>query len=89
MSDYALQQAEAKTQRDSDYNDWVEANKEMLIEEYADWITDFPKSAYEGYLDDDFEKAEETYLNNLTLAQIDNDWLSSRYESYREHGDEE
>ena len=59
------------------YNEWVEENSEDIIERYIESFLDFPEHIYEGVLDDD---AESTYLENLTLDNIPEDYIRSLYE---------
>ena len=64
---------------DGNYNDWVNANAEDLIIMYGESLSDFPEDIYEGVLDDDYEKAECVYVENIILDDVPNAWLTQQY----------
>jgi len=84
MSDYWLREAERRSDESASYADWVDNNEDTLIYEYGETITEFPESIYEGVLDDDYEKIEVHYLENLTIKDVPEDFIQSMYESYNE-----
>ena len=39
-----------------------------------------PEVIYEGFLDDDYPKALDNYIENLSIDQVPDDFISSRYD---------
>lgn len=86
MSSPQEQMAQDRCDAAAEYSDWVDSNADDLLQDYIETLDAdvLPKSVYEGYLDDDHEKAEEVYFNSLTIKDVPNDWLSDEYEKYLE-----
>ena len=69
-----------------DYNDWIQSNEGNILERYIEEIVEFPEHIYEGILDDDYQNAEETYLEGITLEDVTDDFIIQLYDEYLECG---
>lgn len=80
MSDYWLREAERIGDENSMYSEWVENNKDYIIECYSDSSQlEFPEEIYEGVLDDDFEVAEDVYISSLTVEDVPDNYIRKLY----------
>ena len=81
MSDYWLKEAERIGDENANYSEWIDLNKDYILEVYGQSLDEFPESIYEGVLDDDYEDAEITYLEGLNIDSVPNDFISDLYTS--------
>ena len=87
MSDYWLKEAERRGDEINDYTSWIESNTDCIIEAYGQQLTDYPEYIYEGVLDDDYPKAEDNYIENLCMDDVDDDFISDMFNKYLENGE--
>jgi len=66
------------------YNSWLVSEEDTIIEAYGisleDDTEEVPEVIYEGFLDDDYPKALDNYIENLSIDQVPDDFISSRYD---------
>jgi len=79
MSDAWVKEAERRGDEADEYNSWIESNEENILESYRNDIDEFPNELYEGLVKDDYEDAEEQYIENLKIKDVPNDYISERY----------
>jgi hypothetical protein len=68
---------------------WAKARDGDLVYAYTDTEPTPPDSAFEGYLDDDWEEATQRWYDSLTLADVPEDFIFNKYQEWLEHGNEE
>ena len=85
MSDYWVKEAERKGDEASDYGDWILANTEHIVEQYSCSDITFPEEIYECVLDDDYQDAEDSYIEDLDIDDVPDDFIQRMYEEYLEN----
>ena len=60
------------------YNEWVHDHSVMLLEMYSE-VVEFPDEIYVGVLDDDYQDAEEEYINNLNFDDVSDEFIRNIY----------
>ena len=77
---------------DAEYSEdlirWYSKNKDTVLEQYQESVVEFPDDIYEGVWNDQYEEAEERYVNNLEYLDVPDTFIQARYESMLEIGDE-
>lgn len=72
----------------AEYNEWIDDNEDYIMDNYIDSLIDFPESIYEGFLDDDYEDAENNYLEGLTISDVPDSYIQKLYEKLMEDKNE-
>ena len=71
------------------FNDWVESNKEMILELYQNSEPEEPENLLENVLDDDRPDAYDKWVSELEFKDVPTEFINEEYESYCEGDDEE
>ena len=62
------------------YKEWVERNEDMIIDQFIDSeLFEYPNHIFEGVLDDDYQDAEEHYLNMFDLNDVPEEFIEQLY----------
>jgi hypothetical protein len=70
----------------AEYNEWVLANADTIIEAYAITDPEAPDIVYECVLDDDYPDRYDAWISNLTIDDVPDDFISEHYEQFLEGG---
>ena len=64
--------------------DYANSHGDKILELYTEQLDDFPESIYEGVLDDDYQDAEEAYLEGLTIHDVPDQFIQDLLEKEHE-----
>ena len=72
-----------------DYQNWINANIEHIVEQYTVSDPEAPEDIYECVLDDDYPDVYDSWLEGLTFEDVPDDFISNMYERFLEGGNDE
>ena len=78
MGKIGIQQVKMISEEDIEYNYWVQRKSDEILDAWKE-VLEFPDNIYEGYLDDDYQKAEEKYLMELTIDDVPDNFIRETY----------
>lgn len=71
----------AHLKAEDDYISWIESHEDGILEHYRDSEPEAPESIYNGVTDDDYPATYDKWLENLTIDDVPDDFISNMYDS--------